>query len=171
MVATLFDFAVTTIFAREVLEGAIIIGEYRTIILRGDSLAPGIRREDALHEITVSALVAVAFALVVIASIAIPLAILSRAFDDTVSNILEGVSKMVAGISLLQLSLKLPKWLGVYGSRKKNKHAPLDQGDGLTIRSIRFNVYVESEHSVRDALTDSLTHTHSIPSQRVEYLA
>lgn len=32
----LLEFAVITIFAREVLEGGIIIGQYRTVILRSD---------------------------------------------------------------------------------------------------------------------------------------
>jgi high-affinity iron transporter len=146
MPAHLFDFAVTTIFAREFLEGSIIIGEYRTIILRGDSLAPGIRRDDALWEITVSALVAVAFALLIIAAIAIPLAILSGTFDTTTAYIIEGVSKIVAALSLMQLSLKLPKWLGVYGSCKKvaedsNEEDGNEARSGdLTLRSIRFNV-------------------------------
>ena len=135
---TLFDFAVTTIFAREFLEGAIIIGEYRTIIIRGESLAPGIEKNDALRAITLASLVATALALCVIAAIAIPLAILSNTFDATTSNIIEGLSKIVAAISLMQLSLKLPKWLGVYGSRKKRDHG--ENEDGLTLRSIRFNV-------------------------------
>jgi len=138
----LFDFAVVTIFAREFLEGSIIIGEYRTIILRGDSLAPGIQRDDALAEIVFSALMATAFALVVIAAIAIPLAILSESFDPTTAYIIEGISKIVAAISLLQLSLKFPKFLGIYGSFKKRDEAPVEEGDDgkLTLRSIRFNV-------------------------------
>ena len=139
---SLFDFAVTTIFAREFLEGSIIIGEYRTIILRSErSLAPGVEKEQALRSITTASLVAVLLALVVIAAIAIPLAVLSNSFDSTTSNIIEGISKIVAAISLMQLSLKLPKWLGVYGSMKKKKGVSEHNGqDGLTLRSIRFNV-------------------------------
>jgi len=117
----LIDFAVVTIFAREVLEGAIIIGEYRTIIIRGDSLKPGITKEAALREVTLSALFATALALLVIAAVAIPLGVLSSTFDDFTSKIIEGVSKIVAALSLLQLSLKFPKWLGIYGSSKKKK--------------------------------------------------
>jgi hypothetical protein len=66
-------------------------------------------------------LFATAFALLLIAAVAIPLAVLSKGFDDTASKTIEGVSKIVAGVSLLQLSLKIPKWLGVYGSRKSKK--------------------------------------------------
>jgi high-affinity iron transporter len=138
MTDNLFDFAVATIFAREVLEAAIIIGEYRTIVIRGDSLQPGVKKEDAMREIRVATAVAVLAALVVIAAIAIPLAVLSNEFDSTVSNIIEGVSKIVAAISLLGLSLKLPKWLGVLGSSKKQTDN--DAIEGLSLRSIRFNV-------------------------------
>lgn len=141
--SSLFDFAVTTIFAREFLEGSIIIGEYRTIVLRGNSqtLAPGVTKEQALSEIMFASLGAVALALLVIAAIAIPLAVLSSTLDPTTAYIIEGVSKIVAAISLLQLSLKLPKMFGIFGSCKK-KGNPEDTipSDGLTLRSIRFNV-------------------------------
>jgi len=146
MSPNLVDFAVTTIFAREVLEGAIIIGQYRTIILRGgDALAPGVTQKDALSEITVATMGATAFALFVIACVATPLAILSHELDTTAASIIEGVSKVVAGISLLQLSLKIPKMLEIYGSCKKRRIH--DEGDesissetGLTLKNIRFNV-------------------------------
>lgn len=141
---SLFDFAVTTIFARECLEGSIIIGEYRTIVLRGEnSLVPGFSQTEALREISLSALAATALALVVIAAIAVPLAIVSSSFDASTAYIIEGVSKIVAAISLLQLSLKIPKMLGIYGSRKNKKKREGDNADphsGLTRRSIRFNV-------------------------------
>jgi len=125
-----FDFAVVTIFAREVLEAAIIIGNYRTILQRTHS--PHFTREQGLREVTLSAALATLLALIMITGLAIPLALLSSKLDPTMSNITEAVSKMVAAISLLQLSLKLPKWLGVYASSKPNV--------GLTLSSIRFNV-------------------------------
>lgn len=140
MGSDLFDFAVTTIFAREVLEGSIIIGEYRIIVLRGEKLQAGVRKEDALREITLSALFATALALLVIAAIAIPLAVLSSTFNSKASNIIEGISKIVASICLLGLSLKLPKFLGVYGSTKHRDDDGEENEENLTIRSIRFNV-------------------------------
>jgi len=116
------DIAVLTIFARECLEGSVIIGEYRTLIFRGDdSLAPGITKQAALREITKSALFATALALVVIACVAVPLLVFSRTLNPFVAEIIEGVSKIVASVCLLQLSLKVPKMLGVYGSLKKKK--------------------------------------------------
>ena len=159
----LFDFAIITIFAREFLEGSIIIGEYRTIVLRSDenhlSLAPGVTKDDALIAITIASLGATAFALFVIACIAIPLAVLSSTFDNDAAYIIEGISKIVAAVSLLQLSLKIPKLLGIYPRtslgihRLFPKHMTRDSDDGssipgsqpplpvgLTLRSIRFNV-------------------------------
>lgn len=162
MAEALISFPVITIFAREFLEGSVIIGEYRTIILRGDSLHPTYPKDSALRDVTLASLFATALALLVIAAVAIPLAVLSMNFDNTTAKVIEGVSKIVAGISLLQLSLKLPKFLGVYGrcksSRSRKSQLPSSDGvqDGnhapehsdsvcshpeyLTKRSIRFNV-------------------------------
>lgn len=140
MVSSLFDFAVTTIFAREFLEGAIIIGQYRTILLQ-TPCANEAERQEKLQAIWIAAGVATVLALIVIAAIAIPLAILSSNFDDSTSKIIEGCSKIVAGICLLGLSLKIPKFLEIYGScKKKKKNTAEDESNGLTLRSIRFNV-------------------------------
>jgi high-affinity iron transporter len=143
MMADFFNFAVITIFAREFLEGSIIIGEYRTFIIRGgDALAPGLTRKRALSEVTLAAIAASALALFILACIAIPLAILSSTFHPRTAHIVEGVSKIVAAASLLQLSLKLPKILGIYKSCKTKKGIASDRDAsvGLTLRSIRFNV-------------------------------
>lgn len=141
-IGDLFDFAVITIFAREFLEGSIIIGEYRTLIIRGgDALAPGVTRKQALSEVTLAAIVASAFALFVLACIAIPLAMLATNFNAHTAHIIEGVSKMVAAVCLLELSLKLPKILGVYTSHNVTKNDfSARSSNELTIRSIRFNV-------------------------------
>lgn len=119
----LFDFAVMTIFAREFLEGAIIVVEYRAIIRYGgpQALRPGLTQARALREVTLSTLFAAALALLVVAAIAIPLAVLSMSFDDSASELVEGFSKLVAAVSLMFLSLKLPKFLGVgpYGASRQ----------------------------------------------------
>lgn len=141
MAPNLVDFAVTTIFARECLEGSIIIGQYRTIVLRGEhALAPGVTQKDALSEIVVATLGATALALFVIACVAAPLGILSHELDTTTAYIIEGVSKIVAGVSLLQLSLKIPKMLEIYGSCKKRTDGAEIPESGLTLKNIRFNV-------------------------------
>lgn len=135
----LFDFAVTTIFAREVLEAALIIGEFRTIIFRaGDKLREG-EQERLLRGIWQATIIASILAVIICAAVAIPLAVLSKDFDTKTSTIIEGVSKLVAAICILQLSLKLPQWLGIYKSRKIHITDSADDFD-LSLNSIRFNV-------------------------------
>lgn len=136
----LFDFAVATIFAREVLEAALIIGEFRTIIFRaGNKLSEG-EQQRLLRGIRQATIIASILAVIICAAVAIPLAVLSKDFDTKTATIIEGVSKLVASICILQLSLKLPQWLGIYKSRKVHiSDASIDTFD-LSLNSIRFNV-------------------------------
>jgi high-affinity iron transporter len=135
----LFDIAVCTIFAREFMEGAVIIGEYRTVIHRSEISteedAP--TKERLLREVSLSASFAAFLAVLVVAIVAIPLAVLSKDFDAKTGEIIEGISKVIAAVCILQLSLKMPKWLGFYKSKKNGK---IMEGCDLSIRSIRFNV-------------------------------
>jgi high-affinity iron transporter len=153
MVVHLLNFGVITIFAREMLEGGIIIGEYRTVILRSDWSSRAVAQETALQAVTVAALAAAAVAFVLCAAVAIPLAILSREFDIQTASVIEGASKVVASICILGLSLKIPKFFGLFESKKKNKkqQQPVDgeeaasmsedeNTNALSIRSIQFNV-------------------------------
>ena len=133
----LFNTAVCTIFAREVLEATLIIGQYRAVIKKSPDYLDEAKKRTALRAITVSALLASLVAVVLIIAIAIPLGILSKDFDDRASNIIEGVSKIVAAVCIGQLSIKWPKWLGYYAS-KKVKDGRLVEG--LSLRSIKFNV-------------------------------
>ena len=89
-----------------------------------------------LIAITTSALLAALVAIIVTACVAIPLAVLSKELDETAAIIIEGVSKVVAAICILQLSLKIPKFLGVYASKKGEDGVTI----GLSLKSIRFNV-------------------------------
>uniref|UniRef100_A0A7S2A6Q8 Iron permease FTR1 n=2 Tax=Trieres chinensis TaxID=1514140 RepID=A0A7S2A6Q8_TRICV len=132
----LFDFAIMTICAREVLEGAIIVGQYRTVLHKSDNWE-GDKLKEGLQCITRSALYATALAVVVILAVAIPLGVTTQNLDEKVADIIEGVSKVVAAICILQLSWKIPKWLGLYKSKKEITG---DAVVGLTLRSIRFNV-------------------------------
>ena len=150
---SLFDFAVITIFARETLEGGIIIGEYRTVILRSDWQHHQLTQQEALRAVTVAALAAGALALLVCAAVAIPLAVLSKDFNDHTAIIIEGASKIVAAICILGLSLKMPKFFGLYRSKKdtnEKEDGTSNEASGesdvpecsndLSLRSIRFNV-------------------------------
>jgi len=132
----LFNGAIMTIFAREFLEATVIIGQYRTVLLRSDDWQDPDRQKQGLKAITVSALLAALVAIIVTMCVAIPLAVLSRDLDETAAIIIEGVSKIVAAICILQLSLKIPKFLGVYASKKGEDGVSI----GLSLKSIRFNV-------------------------------
>jgi high-affinity iron transporter len=143
----LLDFAVITIFARETLEGGIIIGEYRTVIQRSNWNNPDMTRKQALREVTVAAVGAGILALFVCAAVAIPLAVLSKDFNADTAILIEGVSKIVAAVCILGLSLKMPKFFGLYYSKSQVKRMQngetLDENEdptGMTRRSIRFNV-------------------------------
>ena len=86
---------------------------------------------------TLSAAFAAALAVLVVVAVAIPLAVLSHEFDEETAEIIEGISKVVAAICIVQLSTKMPKWLGFYKNKKAGKVQPdMD----ITIASIGFNV-------------------------------
>ena len=144
---TLIDAAIVTIFARECTEAAIIIGEYRTAINRSADIKD--TREDGddpkqptrpelLRAVTVSAAFATALAVIIVIIVAIPLAVLSKNFDTATAEVIEGVSKVVAAFCILQLSCKIPKWLGFYKNRKKD--GKVSEGFDVSINSVRFNV-------------------------------
>ena len=125
-----------TIFAREVLEGTVIIGQYRTVVKRTPEWQEPEKQAAGLKAITTSAAWASFVAILIIIAAAVPLGLLSKSFDERVGDIIEGVSKVVAAFCILQLSLKMPKFLGLYASKKKGDGVQI----GLTLKSIRFNV-------------------------------
>lgn len=133
---TIFDIGVATIFAREFLEGSIIISQYRTVLQRSEEWQDPDRQKEGLRAITVSATIAGLVALVLCVSIGVSLYFVGKEMDDKTAEIVEGLSKVVASVCLLQLSLKLPKWLQVYPSTSKNG----DKSIGVTLKEIRFNV-------------------------------
>jgi high-affinity iron transporter len=94
-----------------------------------------------------AALSAALFAVVVCAAIAIPLAMLSRDFNAQTAIVIEGASKIVAAVCILGLSLKMPKFFGLYYSKRRCLKGEIGasnerehEAHGLTKRSIRFNV-------------------------------
>lgn len=125
-----------TIFAREVLEGTVIIGQYRTVVQRSPDWADPEKQKQGLKAINMAAGLAALVALVLIIIVGVVLAVLSRGFDEKIGDIIEGVSKVVAAFCILQLSLKMPKFLGCYASKKGADGVEV----GLTLKSIRFNV-------------------------------
>jgi high-affinity iron transporter len=134
LVAPLVDIAIITIFAREILEGCIIIGNYRTVIKKSPDFQDPVKQATALRTVTVSALWASLAAVVLAASLALGLFFAGKGLNKTSAEIIEGVSKVVAAVCVLQLSGKIPKWLGLYANKKDDKKTVLE------MRSIKFNV-------------------------------
>ncbi|GKY95762.1 hypothetical protein MPSEU_000537000 [Mayamaea pseudoterrestris] len=137
MAKDLFSMAIATIFARECMEAMIIIGEFRTGIILSENKHDEATKKQLLRAVTTSALAAAFVAIVVVAIVAIPLAVLSTEINDAIIELIEGVSKIVAAFCVVQLSMKMPKWLGFYKSKKAGK---VQSGLDLTPATIRFNV-------------------------------
>lgn len=136
--APLFDIAIATIFAREILEGCIIIGQYRTVIYKSaDFKDDEVKQKRALRAVTMSAVWASAVAVVLAVSICLGLYFAGKKFDNATAEIIEGVSKLVAAVCVLQLSAKVPEWLGLYTTKHTNEDGMIA---GLDERSIKFNV-------------------------------
>jgi high-affinity iron transporter len=153
---SLFNVAIATIFAREFLEGAIIIGNYRTCIIKNDAFDED-QKKQRLRAVTYATIFATILAIVVVLAVAIPLGILSQDLDERTVEIIEGVSKIVAAVCILQLSLKIPVWLGIYrkvsiipfkknivkwcnGSLNEDEMKTDKTDEQLTLSEIRFNV-------------------------------
>lgn len=157
---SLFDIGVATIFAREFLEGGIILGNYRTIINKSDEI-PEDDKKRKLNAVNVAAGAATVVAILMILAVGIPLGIASKNFDNRVAEIIEGVSKLVAAIAILGLSLKIPVWLGVYEKVplipkpwKKAKADVETKEELLSVQEIRFNVAWNIWREVRTGTRD-----------------
>jgi high-affinity iron transporter len=148
------DAAIASIFAREFIEGAVIIVNYRTAIKNAEHWSNAEEKKRALREVTVSAAMASFVAIVMIAILAVVLGILSSHLSERVVSIVEGVSKLVAAVAVLQLSIKIPVWLGIYENvsllpcRQRlmsvTSHSLNDNAEvkvaTITLGEIRFNV-------------------------------
>lgn len=141
----LVNAGIATIFAREFLEGAIIIGNYRTVIQKSSEFDSE-RKTILLKNVTIAASLATVVALIVILAVAIPLAILGNDLDEKSAEIIEGISKVVAAFCILQLSVKIPVWLGIYKKvsmlpwKKPKTKVEQDKIETLSLKEIRFNV-------------------------------
>ena len=128
----LWDLGIATIFARELLEASIIIGQYRTVIIKSEEWT-GENELLALRTVKNSSIAAVVVALIGFIMVLIPLEILSKELDTRAVRVTEGISKIVASICILQLSLKIPTFMGVY-------HSHQEKSIGDNIKEIRFNI-------------------------------
>jgi high-affinity iron transporter len=142
--SAVFSLAVATIFAREFLEGSLIVGNYRQAILRNDKDDDTLKKQK-LRAVTISAAAASFVAVVMVCIVAIPLSLASGEFSEEATAIIEGISKVIGAIAIMQLSLKIPFWLGFYAkvSILPWKKAVLSHDEmdvGISVREIHFNV-------------------------------
>jgi len=130
---------ICVIFAREILEACVIIGNYRKVVKAQKDNAEDPWEDDKVNKflkiIWLAAAIAATVAAVMILALGIGLNAAGNELDDKVADIIEGISKLVAAVCIAQLSLKIPTWLGIYP--KKNK-IMLDEE--ITARELWFNV-------------------------------
>ena len=136
MPAFLVEIAV--IFAREILEACVIIGNYRKVVkAQKDREEPW--EDDQVNQflkiIWLAAAAAATVAAVMILALGIGLNAAGGELDDKVADVIEGVSKLVAAVCIAQLSLKVPTWLGIYPKKKE-----IMLGEDVTQRELWFNV-------------------------------
>jgi len=129
---TAFSVPIAAIFAREVLEACVIIGQYRSVVYAQQEWEEE-RKNTALRTIWIAAGVATALALVLVLALGIGLGAAGSELDDAVAEVIEGVSKVVAALCIAALSLKVPKWLGLYAPKK-------EKNIGVSDSELRFNV-------------------------------
>jgi high-affinity iron transporter len=85
----LFNTAIAVIFTREILEGSLIVINYRSIILKSDEWDEE-RKKQSLRTVTIATCVATAVAIVVAIAVAVPLLILGHDLDDEKVSYIEG---------------------------------------------------------------------------------
>lgn len=126
------------IFAREILEACVIIGNYRKVVKAQKDREEPWEDEQVnkfLKIIWLAAAAAATVAAVMILALGIGLNVAGGEMNDIVSDVIEGVSKLVAAICIAQLSLKVPTWLGIYPKKKE-----IMLGEDVTERELWFNV-------------------------------
>jgi len=131
----LWSVPIAVIFAREILEACVIIGQYRTLVLRSEEFS-GELQARALRDIWICAGGAAAVAVLVVVVLAAVLSIVGEEMNDAAAELIEGFSKIVAAFCIMGLSLKVPKWLevGPYARIATTKSV------GTSLRELRFNV-------------------------------
>ncbi len=110
-----FDLGVTTIVARECLEAGLIMSNYFGLIKRSDRTPEQKARAKKLLGISTGA--SVGTAAVLITGLGIGLHYAGQELSDEVAEYVEGASKFLAAFCVGHMSVKIPKWLGLYKKR------------------------------------------------------
>jgi len=138
--AALWSVPIASIFAREFMEATIIIGNFRTLVIRADWDEE--RKRLAHKNIWISSFVAFFVAFLAILGLGIGLSQAGSQLSSFWVHIIEGISKVVAGLAIGILSLKVPKWLGIYPSKKKKEDIEKREKETFTMSAgeLRFNI-------------------------------
>jgi high-affinity iron transporter len=132
-----FSVPIASIFAREVLEACVIVGQYRSVVKAQDWEEQ--RIASALRIIWLAAGAAAAVALVLVLALGIGLGVAGSELDNKPAEIIEGVSKVVAAFCIALLSLKIPKWMGLRQSSSKK----VDVTNGELWFNVAWNIWRE----------------------------
>jgi hypothetical protein len=135
----LWSLPVTAIFAREFIEAFVIVGNYRTLVTTQEGWDEE-RKKQGLRTISIAFAIAFAIAFLMILITAIVLGALQSQVDPDAVELIEGVSKIVAAFSIAMLSLKVPKWLGIYNTTSTKMEEARTSFNTLTVSELRFNV-------------------------------
>jgi high-affinity iron transporter len=152
--AAYFDAAIASIFARELIEASVIIVNYRTLIRSAEHWNNAAEKNRALKAVTVSAILASLVAVVMVSIFAVVSGIVSSHLTERVLSIISGVSELVAAVAVLQLSIKIPVWLGLYENvsilpcrehpssfaNHSLEEPAIAEVATITLQEIRFNV-------------------------------
>lgn len=112
MTVGLFNIAIATIFAREVLEGSIIVINYRSIIHNKDDWDKA-RKQESLRAVTVAAFLATFVATIVVICVAVPLGILGHDLNDHIVSLVEGKENRETSVPFTKERLHLTHLLTV----------------------------------------------------------
>uniref|UniRef100_A0A7S4JWK0 Uncharacterized protein n=1 Tax=Odontella aurita TaxID=265563 RepID=A0A7S4JWK0_9STRA len=132
-----FSWAMFSLFAWLVPHVSIEVGQYR----RSLSFWLGVNFREGKRVVSKHALIAIVSALLVIIGTAIGVALTTKELDPNMINIIEGMSLFLAAVVTLILSLKSPKWIGVYYSRKRAAPQPLFQCTKVLAFNVRWSIW------------------------------
>ena len=135
---------IAMIFAREVLEAAVIYSSYRTAVNKSD-FVPDIDKKGYIKAINLSAAGGIALGATIATAIGLGTYYGGKDFDSIENGveIAEGVSKLVAAFFVAHFSVEIPKWLGLGRSHHDQDDANRIQNEsGLMSRKmVSANVF------------------------------
>ena len=127
-----FNVAITAIFVREILEGAVIVNNYWKI---ANQLTEQEQKTRCKKTIIRATVVSIGTATVLITGLGFGLYHAGQELDEKTVEVVEGFSKLLASFSIAHMSFKIPKWFNL-----KDSTAQLESSDQVeTLPTTEFN--------------------------------